>query len=120
MPKYERLAYCGIYCGGCLNYRENMDCAGCRAEEDLISDCPTKVCAEKKGFIHCGECDEFPCRHLNKFYEDGIRHHKQAYRNILRLREIGLDAWLGEQEREHICSCGSRKSWFAEKCKECL
>jgi hypothetical protein len=53
---------------------------------------------------------------LKAFYEDGVRHHAMALNNAERIREIGPDIWLGEQEKEHECECGERKLWFAEEC----
>ena len=116
MKEYEKLAYCGLFCGGCRNYKENLNCAGCRYEADLVSDCPTRACAVNRGLLHCGDCEEFPCASLKQFYEDGIRHHAMALQNILRVREIGPDDWLVEQEKKHTCECGRRKLWFADKC----
>jgi len=116
MKEYETLAYCGLFCGGCKNYKENANCMGCRFEEKLLDDCPTRACASARGLLHCGDCKEFPCPALKKFYEDGVRHHGMALQNVLRMRDIGPDEWLREQETEHTCRCGRRKLWFAEGC----
>ena len=116
MKKHETLAYCGLFCGGCKNYKENMNCMGCRFEEELVTDCPTRACAADRGLLYCGDCEEFPCPSLKEFYEDGIRHHGMALQNVLRIRDIGPDNWLAEQEKEHTCQCGGRKLWFVEKC----
>jgi hypothetical protein len=114
--KYEKLAYCGLFCGGCRNYKENLNCMGCRLEENLVDDCPTRACAAAKNLVHCGECDEFPCAGLQAFYDDGVRHHGVALENIRRIKDVGPDKWLAEQEEEHTCDCGARRLWFAEKC----
>jgi hypothetical protein len=118
MKNFEALAYCGLFCGGCKNYKENMNCQGCRNEKSLVDDCPTRACAIKRGLRHCGECDEFPCPVLKEFYEDGVRHHEAAYQNMLRIRSVGADRWLIEQEKIHTCECGRRKLWFADKCDD--
>jgi hypothetical protein len=117
MREYETLAYCGLFCGGCRNYKENANCAGCRYEEKLVDDCPTRACAMKKDLLYCGDCADFPCPNLKAFYEDGVRHHAMALNNAESIREIGPDIWLGEQEKEHTCRCGGRRLWFAEQCK---
>lgn len=62
---------CGIDCGAC-----EEACGGCRETEGrafwvgLYSDgdvCPKYDCAiNKKGFNHCGQCPELPC----KLYDD--------------------------------------------------
>jgi hypothetical protein len=116
MKKFEALAYCGLYCGGCKNYKEKMNCMGCRFEKSLVDDCPTRACAVKRGLLYCGDCEEFPCPSLKGFYEDGMRHHAMAFQNVLRIKEIGPEDWLLEQQREHTCQCGRRKLWFAESC----
>ena len=102
MKQYEKLSFCGIYCGGCKNYKKNMNCVGCRYEKELVNDCPTRSCAIKRGFLHCGECKSFPCNELNVFYNDSIPLHKLAFQNILRIKEIGIEKWLIEQGKEHI------------------
>jgi hypothetical protein len=120
MNKHKLLSYCGLYCGGCRNYIENSGeykCHGCRVESELVSDCPTKVCAVSKDLLHCGECAVFPCDMLDKFYKDGSKHHALAFDNVLRIKAIGADQWLSEQEKEHACSCGKRRLWFDKDCK---
>jgi len=114
----SRLAYCGLYCGGCRNFQENMNCQGCRDEVEMVSDCPTKVCAVRRGFLHCGECAEFPCAELNTFYNDGVRHHAMAYENIQSIKSTGLTSWLAEQDKKYICQCGKKLYWFEDRCKD--
>ncbi len=101
MKQNETLAFCGIYCAGCKNYLKNMNCMGCRYEENLVDDCPTRSCAINKGLLYCGECSDYPCIVLKEFYEDGVCHHQQAFLNVLRIKEIGIEKWLLEQEQGH-------------------
>jgi hypothetical protein len=82
MKEYAYISLCGIDCNKCLNYKKNVNCAGCRDEKVLLEDCPTRVCAIEKGFLHCGECETFPCEELNKFYHSGNPNHLKAYENI--------------------------------------
>mgnify|MGYP006288394423 CR=1 FL=1 len=98
IKQYEKLSFCGIYCGGCKNYKENMNCMGCRYEESMLDDCPTRTCAIEKDLLHCGECEDFPCSVLNDFYEDGKPHHEVAFKNMLRIKEVGIEKWLDEQK----------------------
>ena len=97
MKHLDKLGYCGLYCGGCRNFKKNADCMGCRDEKEMLDDCPTRTCVVEKGLLFCGECDEFPCSMLNEFYKDGNPIHDLAFRNALRIREIGADNWLREQ-----------------------
>ena len=97
MNKYETLSYCGIYCGKCKNYKQNMNCCGCRNEPSLVNDCPTRACAIRRGLLHCGECDEFPCELLNNFYHDGNPLHLEAFQNMQEIIKNGVDNWLKMQ-----------------------
>jgi hypothetical protein len=118
MEKYALLGYCGLYCGGCRSFEGHTvgKCQGCKDEKVLISDCPTKECAEKKQLSHCGDCEGFPCDALNAFYHDGISHHAMALANVKRIRVDGPEKWLLEQEKEYACQCGKRRLWFATEC----
>lgn len=102
MKQYEEISFCGIYCGGCKNYKENINCMGCRYEKELVNDCPTRTCSINKGLLHCGECENFPCDELSNFYNDGIAHHEVAYQNMLKIKEIGIEKWLIMQKTKHI------------------
>lgn len=106
MEQYEVLSFCGIYCGGCRNYKENMNCMGCRYEEELVNDCPTRTCCKDKGLLHCGECELFPCNEINQFYYDGKPSHELAYQNMLVIKEIGPEQWLMNQQANQTCKCG--------------
>jgi hypothetical protein len=40
--------------------------------------------------------------------------------NIRRQREIGIDAWIAEQEqRWHCPHCGCPTDWYAGQCSDC-
>ncbi len=119
MEKYALLGYCGLYCGGCKSFEENAGkwkCKGCKVETELISDCPTKECAEKKHLLHCGDCEGFPCDALDAFYQDGLPHHALALANIQRIGMDGLEKWFVAEEKENICQCGKRRLWFTKEC----
>lgn len=59
---------CGLLCSEC-NYREQMDCKGCVLIHKPFwgEACPVKSCCEAKGYTHCGQCNDFPCKLLHKF-----------------------------------------------------
>ena len=84
MGQYDLISFCGIDCKKCTNYKQNMNCQGCRDERELLSDCPTRICANEKGLVHCGDCEVFPCEELINFYHDGKASHLQAYKNIIK------------------------------------
>lgn len=58
-------------------------------------DCGIRKCAVAKGLSVCAQCDEFPCEQLSAF----TRRYPFVLNNNERIREIGLDAWLEEQEQ---------------------
>ena len=97
MDKYEALSYCGVYCGNCGNYKQNLNCLGCRNEPSMVDDCPTRTCAIERKLLHCGECDDFPCTVLNDFYNDGNPKRLAAFYNMREIIETGADKWLAGQ-----------------------
>ena len=120
------VGYCGIYCTRCdihqactandrakqreiadwINHHfdadctaEQIRCSGCRGplEEHWSVGCKVRICASRKGVETCAECDEYgECRTLESFYKGG--EYESARRNLERIKEIGLEAWLREQE----------------------
>jgi hypothetical protein len=70
----------------------------------------------RKVILHCGECEDFPCAMLDSFYKDGIAHHALACVNTQHIRQSGAEAWLAQQDAEHRCQCGRRRTWFAKEC----
>ncbi len=142
----NRVAYCGINCDACrlrvavlendvrhlpLDMAEGMDlntstaCEGCRENNGCgacsIMDCLFERNSKRiKPLLHCGECECFPCALIIKFESDGVYHHKEAIENLYRIREIGMDAFLIEQDIKWKCpTCGKRLSWYLRTCPDC-
>ena len=80
-------------------------CDGCRASLDIhwSPDCRIMLCARKKEIRYCFQCEDFPCPILDKFSSDGVSHHERTVRNLKRMKEIGIEAWLDEQKRRNQC-----------------
>ncbi len=97
---YEDLAFCGVYCGECKHYKQNLNCKGCRNEFELIEECSFRACASSKKLIHCGECTEFPCTELNAFYNDGDSFHDKAKCNMDEMRCVGADCWIKSRRQK--------------------
>lgn len=57
-------------------------------------DCAIRKCAVDKGLELCAFCDEFPCQRLTDF----TRRYPFLLENGLRIRIIGLESWLREQD----------------------
>jgi len=134
MPNY--LTYCGLYCGACCSLvcKEKLDgvesavemhtepgeepCNGCDPGEH--NGCEFAVCNREHGSQTCAFCPEFPCAKIEKFSVDEWEHHKCVLKNHARMREIGVDKWLEEQEKFWQCSaCGCRVQWYQETCSRC-
>jgi len=74
----------------------------CRASQCGAPFCGIRKCAREKNIQVCVHCDEYPCERILDL--------AKRYVNLLadgaRLKEIGLDAWIEEQEER-------RKTGFA-------
>ena len=68
-------------------------CPGCRGGCGFPG-CEIRVCAREREVEVCPLCEDFPCEHI-----EGLA---QAYPTLIadgeRMREIGLEQWLAEQE----------------------
>lgn len=78
-------------------------CKGCASEVVPSSslllpgrnpDCKIRSCCFGKGFRFCHECSDFACKELVKLKE----HYPCCLRNLERLREVGIEKWLEEQQ----------------------
>ena len=135
------IACCGLYCGACPIYDtgkrgdlkhlgqiaramadylgravevSDLACEGCLSEVVAAHcrDCALRACALGKGLACCAECPDFPCQRIMDFSRDGI--HSEVLDNIQRQREIGIDAWIEEQERRQQTRLN-----FKENCGVC-
>ena len=143
-------ATCGLYCGACGTYLAHrrgdsvrlekiakwlaerrgrvleldvLACEGCLSSEVIATfcrDCAIRACAFERGITHCAQCPDFPCQRITDFNNDDMRHHSEVLANIRRQREVGIDAWLDEQEGRWRCpNCGCASDWYARKCPDC-
>jgi len=124
---------CGFYCGTCRHYlarakgllkEKNLKhgCRGCRIQDKTCA-WVKRDCARlrKKQITFCFECDEFPCANLLELdgrhvRDDGI----SLIDNLLRIKEVGVERWLEEQEDACRCSeCGGRVCVIDGACYDC-
>ena len=56
---------CGLRCDVC-SFRESCNCGGCIATAGVPfhGECIVAKCCQSRGYLHCGECPELPCRQL--------------------------------------------------------
>lgn len=125
--RLKLVTYCGLYCGLCdwhtrlpqraAALKESLAVAECRppkAVEQFLQSlashpandkhcrsgrcgarCAIKKCAIGKGVTVCAECGEYPCKRIMTL----ARSESTLVHDGQRLRQIGLDAWIAEQEQ---------------------
>ena len=143
MEKNQILGACGLYCGACNHYRfsftegehllrdsnpknltyDKFTCRGCHSDKSEMlpgcAGCKIRECSKKKKISHCGSCNEFPCKLLTDFKNDGRIHHQYILKNLQELNTKGVEQWLIEQENRWKCECGYNYSWYEESCYNC-
>ncbi len=126
-------APCGVYCGACRQYllgKKDMlekrgykqGCEGCRIRNKncafIRRDCNQ---LRKKELEFCYECENFPCQKLQKLdnrYSE--RYYVNMIKNLERIKEIGVDKWLQEQQELYTCpECGGEICVHDAECFDC-
>jgi hypothetical protein len=106
-----------------LGCEENeLSCLGCgRLSESCWGHgCGFVTCCETHQVASCKDCRRFPCESLIAFSEDSSPHHHTAIDNILRMKELGVEKWIEEQEQRWACkNCGHSFRWYSELCAYC-
>jgi len=80
-----------------LNILADSPCAGCRAGAGYPG-CPIRLCARERGATVCVECRDYPCERL-----DMLKHYHTLRADNERLRAVGLERWVAEQEERARC-----------------
>ena len=84
----DLMAYCGVDCSACPDYTSGK-CPGCRQSIGTEGDrCMPVECCMKKGIIHCGACECFPCADMAEFFTES-EGHRLAWRRLIELRHKG-------------------------------
>ncbi len=138
MADLKRVAYCGLYCGLCLNgcriprrakelrellgkvsieewgpelpgfdgfwpFLENLadfePRASCRERSCGPETCAIRDCASSKGVDACPFCGDYPCEHI----ESIAKRYVTLLGDGRRMREVGLDRWIEQQETRQAC-----------------
>jgi len=66
-------------------------CDGCSGDHDAhwSANCEIMLCCfDKKHLQNCGQCDEFLCGKLEKFANDGYKHHKDAVERLKKMASL--------------------------------
>lgn len=66
---------CGLLCKWCT-YRESNGCSGCVETNGnpFHGECSVAKCCQDRGYHHCGECNDIPCKKLRQFSCDDAEH----------------------------------------------
>jgi hypothetical protein len=52
---------------------EDIRCEGCHSKNGIVffycNDCKIRACCQEKEFSNCSECYQYPCVHLQEFFQ---------------------------------------------------
>ncbi len=128
--RIDLAASCGIYCGVCPSYQKRT-CFGCRScdkTQKRISKWHCKIrqcCFDRNKIDFCCQCNDFPCKILIRLQKSHLGDRRYEYRreiidNLLRIKKIGKEKWLKEQERKWDCpKCGGTIIFYLYECLKC-
>jgi hypothetical protein len=138
------LSPCGLYCGVCAIYMahrdnnlkfkeklvsiyrpytksvEDVKCKGCLSDEKFgwCQTCPIRNCAQEKGYEGCYQCNDFPCKMIDRFPMEVGK--KVISRAVPQWKELGTEKWVEMEEKRYICpNCGNKLFRGAKRCNKC-
>lgn len=87
---------CGTDCNTC-QFKEKFHCGGCEKMHGKIfwGECDIYKCAANKGFHHCGDCQELPCKDLIQFIENGHNPDRLTNLNMWKNENSIIDSRCG-------------------------
>lgn len=125
--KAALIAPCGMNCRLCYGYiRPRNKCLGCNAPNGSKAkscvNCRIAVCEKRNqnGWLTCADCDTYCQRlkDLDKRYRS--KYHMSMIKNLIILRDHGIDFFLDQQERKFRCpSCGETICVHRTECPSC-
>ena len=113
----ELIAPCGMNCAICIAFfgytmsgnKRKMKCIGCNPTGKSCSHLK-KYCKKltKKEIEYCYECNDFPCKQIQKLdtkYRKGFD--MSTIDNLRYIKENGMEKFLQKQEEKYKCpKCG--------------
>jgi hypothetical protein len=107
-----------------------IKCYGCKSDSVFggCGKCLVRRCASKKAVDSCLDCKKYPCIlfHLTGMMkkivklEEKLPHLKDTLINSKRIKQVGVDAWLKEQEQSWKCpDCDGPFTWYQMNCSQC-
>jgi hypothetical protein len=102
MRNLSNVSYCGCYCKNCgekLRFRSfwvyfDEIISGCRDNNCGAPLCEIRQCAIQRKIELCAECTDYPCPKVATV----AKTYPMILANGARIREIGLESWIREQE----------------------
>ncbi len=110
-----------------VNETIELKCHGCKSDAVFVNCRPCKIrkCAIGRNIDHCSECADYPC----KFFDEGIAnkdvlsklpHSKIAPKNLMTIKNNGVNQWLEQQDKQWKCpECQTNSSWYTVNCTNC-
>ena len=128
--RINEVAPCGVYCGACPSF--NKSCKGCSSgdkDQDRCSkwNCKIRICCyDKKGIDFCIDCEDFPCKIINKkllnSHPDDPRYtyRHEVYSVFARLKTMKTREYLNFQKKRWECgACGGTIHFYHYRCDTC-
>lgn len=127
----ELIAPCGMNCAICsryLAYRYGLkrsQCIGCRPRNEscdyLFNKCSGINHASKGNATFCFECDQYPCKQINRMDDRYRKNYEMSVKeNLENIRRKGIKNFVDEQYKKYHCpKCGGLISIHNRKCFEC-
>ena len=128
--KTELIAPCGMNCRICIAFlgytmsgnKRKMNCIGCNPSGKSCTHLK-KYCKKltKKEIKYCYECNDFPCKQIQKL-DDKYRKRfdMSTIDNLRYIKENGMKKFLQKQEKKYKCSkCGGVICVHNGKCYFC-
>ncbi len=127
----ELIAPCGMNCAICsrylayLNNLKRSQCIGCRPGNKgcnyLFKKCTGVNHVQKGDAVFCFECDQYPCRQINRMDDRYRRNYKMSIKdNLAYIRKMGIGEFIEGQYKKYCCpKCGGLISIHNRKCFKC-
>ena len=127
----ELIAPCGMNCAICSRYLSYVNdlkrsqCIGCRPRNEtceyLFKECTGINHTSKGNAAFCFECDQYPCKQINRMDDRYRKHYEMSVKaNLEYINQMGVVSFIEEQYQKHRCSeCGGLISIHNRKCFEC-
>jgi Protein of unknown function (DUF3795) len=127
----ELIAPCGMNCAICsryLSYVNNLgrsQCVGCRSRNEkceyLFGKCTGVNSTTKGNTVFCFECDQYPCKQINRMDDRYRKNYKMSIKNNLDfINKKGINRFVSEQYKKYRClKCGELISIHNGRCFKC-